>query len=374
VRDEGLAGKLPLVFLDEFDVEFNGPLGWLRFLLAPMQDGEFTEDGVTHPVGRAIFTFAGGTRASFRKFSEPLLFEEKHPDRISFVAAKGPDFVSRLRGHVDILGPDPSSPDDRMYPIRRAILLRSLILKHAPQLFREEANVPPTEQPLRIDPGVLRALLQTRAYRHGARSMEAVLLMSRLTGRQEFERAALPPQGQLEMHVDAKAFLTQVDAERLSDKMRDQLAPLLHERYRQRQLWRARRKPDPALANDPSMRPWETLPEHMKESNRLQADDIPRKLRLIDCYMAPEDPGRAVFDIRPFWRKLAREEHDRWLAERLQRHWREGRRNALDRTTPFLRPWQDLDILTRGNDLNAVASIPFVLGCIGYRIYRLDQP
>jgi hypothetical protein len=101
--------------------------------------------------------------------------------RKAFSAAKGPDFVSRLRGHVDVLGPDPMNESDRMYPIRRAILLRALLERRAPRLLRgERAN---------IDEGVLSALLTVPRYRHGARSIEAILAMSAVSGRNQFERS-----------------------------------------------------------------------------------------------------------------------------------------------------------------------------------------
>ena len=61
VRDSVLAGNVPLVFFDEFDTSLDGkPLGWLRYFLAPMQDGEFLDRGTPHPIGQAIFVFAGG--------------------------------------------------------------------------------------------------------------------------------------------------------------------------------------------------------------------------------------------------------------------------------------------------------------------------
>ena len=44
---------------------FNGRLGWLRSFLAPMQDGAFSDGRDLHPIGRAVFVFAGGTCASY---------------------------------------------------------------------------------------------------------------------------------------------------------------------------------------------------------------------------------------------------------------------------------------------------------------------
>ena len=71
VRDVGLSGKLPLVFWDEFDTSLGEtPLGWLRYFLAPMQDGKFQEGQISHPIGRAIFVFAGGTSSSMAEFDK----------------------------------------------------------------------------------------------------------------------------------------------------------------------------------------------------------------------------------------------------------------------------------------------------------------
>ncbi len=69
LRDLVLEGKVPLVFFDEFDASFNGELGWLKYFLAPMQDGLFKDGETMHPVGKSIFVFAGGTSNTFQQFS-----------------------------------------------------------------------------------------------------------------------------------------------------------------------------------------------------------------------------------------------------------------------------------------------------------------
>ena len=68
VRDIVLEGKIPLVFFDEFDSALEGKLGWLKYFLAPMQDGVFREGDSIHPIGKAIFVFAGGTSSTFKEF------------------------------------------------------------------------------------------------------------------------------------------------------------------------------------------------------------------------------------------------------------------------------------------------------------------
>src|SRR5207247_10888514 len=131
-----------------------------------------------HPSGRAILGFAGGTSHSVEQFSSAAM---------KAVAAKGPDFLSRLKGYVDIIGPNPRGDDrlaDPYHLIRRAILLRSILDRNRKSLFEGKL--------LRIDPGVLRAFLQTGKYRHGARSLESIVAMSTLYGKTGFERSSLP--------------------------------------------------------------------------------------------------------------------------------------------------------------------------------------
>jgi len=197
VRDVALEGDLPLVFWDEFDAPYQGePLGWLQHFLAPMEDGRFRDRGGFHPVGPAIFVFAGGTAARFEDF---VGFADERAER----AAKKPDFISRLGGYVDVTGPNPQEASDVAWPLRRALLLRSLIAHRAPQMVTPGAS----GSRLEIDDGVLRAFLLIGEYIHGARSMAAIVRMSALSGKLRFERASLPARQQLGLHVDADQFL-----------------------------------------------------------------------------------------------------------------------------------------------------------------------
>ena len=88
--------------------------------------------------------------------------------------AKLPDFTSRLKGYVDVLGPNQRRDEsgeavagDKYYILRRAILLRGMLQRDAAHVI--------TKGELKIDSGVLRAMLETRVYKHGARSMESVI-------------------------------------------------------------------------------------------------------------------------------------------------------------------------------------------------------
>jgi len=199
VRDMVLQQYLPLVFWDEFDTPFEGrELGWLRHFLAPMQDGRFLEGGVFRPIGPAIFVFAGSQYHTMEEFRLGLAGKAE-AER----ASKKMDFLSRLKGFVNILGPNPLSSgesEDRNYILRRAFLLRTILERKAPHLVDEAGNAG-------INPGVLRAFLEVTRYYYGARSMEAVVEMSTLAGKKSFELSCLPARSQLAMHVDADDFL-----------------------------------------------------------------------------------------------------------------------------------------------------------------------
>jgi hypothetical protein len=108
----------------------------------------------------------------------------------------------------------------------------------------------------------------------------------------------------------------------------------------------------------------------MRESNLLQAGDIPRKLRAIGCYRAPLSSGRRTtqFDHDEVER-LAIMEHDRCNAELLQRQWRQRPRDPAKRTNPFLTPWADLDEPVKQYDRAAARAIPGALATIGWGIY-----
>lgn len=228
VRDTILRDKLPLVFFDEFDSDYDGrSLGWIKSFLMPMQDGKFRDDSGEHPLGKCILVFAGGTASSFEEFTEPMNFieqtrfdstkgvwvhrtedpkGEQNKLKQNFKNIKGPDFISRLRGTINVLGPNPKDDADKNYILRRALLLRSLCKRNKSLKF--DQNIAP------ISPNIIHAMLHVPEYKHGARSMEAILDMSNIEGN-SWEPASLPSRSQLALHVDADAFINLVLNNRL---------------------------------------------------------------------------------------------------------------------------------------------------------------
>lgn len=357
VRDIGLAGKIPLIFWDEFDSTLDGSqLGWLRYFLSPMQDGRFYEGQLSHPIGRAIFVFAGGTASSMAEFGCGL-------SDGAFRTAKGPDFASRLKGYVNILGPNPvlscgETPDkDPYWIIRRAILLRSILMRSAPELFEKGL--------LKIDTGVMRALLKTRVYRHGVRSIESIIAMSQLAGKKTFERSSLPSEGQLDLHVDGQDFLALVQQIELDGPVLELLAAESHEIYRQGLLERR----DFTAAGELE---YAELPEEQKEKNRQNVRDIPAKLAQAGFAMLParsnepefEFPGDALM-------LLAEVEHERWMQEMLAQGWRFApKSNSKEKLSHLLCPWAELEEKEKAKDIDLVKGIPRMLARAGYAIVK----
>ena len=179
-----------MVFLDEFDSALGErSLGWLKWFLAPMQDGIFYYDGKPIAVGKAVFIFAGGTAERYVDF-------EVHPNDVEarrrFSERKGPDFISRLRGYINVEGINKFGKEQ--------ILRRAIVLHH--QLSKRSKLLKGVNGTLNVDPELLKCLLKGTHYRHGARSMEALLDMCTLTGVTPPFRATHLPSAELrKLHV-----------------------------------------------------------------------------------------------------------------------------------------------------------------------------
>jgi hypothetical protein len=281
VRDVALSGRIPLVLWDEFDCDLAGPLGWLKYFLAPMQDGVFQQGEFLHPLGRAIFAFAGSQFPTLGRFVQHI---ENTSD-----SSKARDFVSRLKGYINVLGPDPNPGDDRTpdayYVVRRAIMLRNILERHAKGVFGVSRPMQDGHEPdqgeddlerssLNIDRGVLNAFLHVSRYKHGARSMEAIVTMSFLAGKKRFERSCLPTAAQLSLHVNGSEFLHLAQEVVLSDKDMKRLAD------------EACREKLPDGASRDTLRGPGT-DEEKREWILAMADDIPRDLARMGYTIVP---------------------------------------------------------------------------------------
>jgi hypothetical protein len=388
VRDVGLRGKLPFVLWDEFDSSLGDQaFGWLRHFLAPMQDGAFQEGQILHPIGRAIFVFAGGTSSRLGDFAG------NRSD--AFRLAKGPDFASRLKGHVDIVGPDPRGGDpeaDPYYRIRRAILLRSMLLRDRPGLFERNGKA----ARLTIDSGVLRAFLEVGSYRHGARSMETIVATSTLHGKSRYERSALPAGDQLEAHVDAAEFMEIVERYVPEGALLERLAEAVHIEYCDEMLglghaWAG--TPEyltdnpvlarfvgkaPTMATLPALLDYSQLSENLKEQNRGVARDLPGKLEVLGLVLRQDAPAGAtvvrIEESDPRLESLAIREHDRWVARKVKTGWQFGDpRDDARKLHPCIRPWTELPENEKDKDRMMVREIPDIVAAAGMTLAHSDE-
>ncbi|HXY02432.1 MAG TPA: RyR domain-containing protein, partial [Terriglobales bacterium] len=298
-------------------------------------------------------------------------------------AAKVPDFVSRLKGYINVLGPNPrSGGDDRYYVLRRAILLRSMLLRDAKHLLRNNE--------LQIDSGVLRAMLLTRRYKHGARSMESIIAMSQLQGKTRFERSSLPTNAQLDLHVDGQDFLALVHKLELDGEVLERLAQAVHAIYCEEQTaqgWKYGPRKNETTKENPSLVEFDKLPEEEKEQNRGQVRDIPGRLAYAGCYMVPARGGELAFVFPDdVLEELASREHTRWMREKISNGWRYG--PATDNPRKLhkcLLPWRKGDLAShpdfvehlgteelpekeKEKDRAAVREIATILNHAGYTI------
>ncbi len=358
IRDAALKGDVPVAFWDEFDSQ---NYRWLQYLLAPMQDGVFQEGPLTHPIGRCIFVLAGATSATYDAFGpiDPSRFDisSLHSDEIraiedqwrEFVLKKGPDFKSRLVAYLNVLGPNQRQiwevknarrvwkpdPADHCCPIRRAFFIRGQFkLKDSDEL--------------KIDEGVLRALLEVSEYKSGARSLEFLCKELRQSGGIP-RRSYLPGRQLLNMHVNASEFWEICERDLPFIKRARELASALHDAYR----LHIKGRTDKAHLD----RPFGQLNDDMQSANIEQALRIPQNLRLIGLSLeqGPEvkhehlRASRTV-EEHPIREKLqqnidflAEAEHNGWMVERMVHGWQYAREpNPGKKLHNMLMPYSSL--------------------------------
>lgn len=368
VRDTGLSGKIPLVFFDEFDAAREGrSLGWLRHFLMPMQDGAFLQGQISHPLGTAIFVFAGGTSEKLESFGGYLSAEE-------FRQVKGPDFISRLKGYVNILGPNPAANNQAgnpYYVLSRAILLRSILSRQATAMLEKCDG----KELLNIDPGVLNAFLRIGRYKHGARSMESITAMSQLAGKNSFERSSLPSESQLDLHVDGLEFLALVQQIVLTPEILEKLSAAAHEIYcesKKADGFSYSPEKNQEKKTSPLLVSYAELPEWAKEATRVNVRTVPQKLAASGYIMIPARSNQPALEFPgDDLEKLARLEHELWLSAKIAAGFLPGVPTAEDpKRNEYLVDWEQLDDDIKNIDRNLIKGIPRILARAGYAIEK----
>jgi hypothetical protein len=391
VRDMASEGKIPLVLWDEFDVDDRR---WLQEFLVPMQDAKFMAEGMIHPLGKAIFVFAGGVSRNFQEFSSPewrSTPEERESALKEFKAKKVPDFVSRLQGYINVKGLQPACPSDyederkwqELEPevqaeldpahlIRRAIVLRSALQRNWPHL------IDPGTKMASISAAVLHAFLRVKAYRHGARSMMSLVRMSRLGDMELFTASALPPKELLAMLV-SDDFTDSLHEGHLDVPVTEILAEACHK------AWMARKKDDgyeygeerddtPGHLRHPRLLAYDSLRESWKEDNRKTArlarakiDEV--RYRIVPRLKTASEPDKHPKIPKSIQDNLAKIEHDIWLRDHLLDGYEYAPvSNDRLRLHKAIAVFKDVDEVDRALDYAIVESIPNALWTHGYRL------
>jgi hypothetical protein len=426
IRDINLSGKIPLVFWDEFD---SKNLAWLRYFLAPMQDGEFREGQLTHNIGKSIFVFAGGTCSCMEEFE--VIGRER-------IAEKGPDFISRIKGFINIMGPNPVIPfcdqlsadqtsvddtaqvnqaknADPEHIIRRAILLNSLLQMNYRNLFKDDV--------LQIDDGVLNAFLLLPKYKHGARSIETIFKTSQLYGKEKFHRSDLPPESQMNLHVDGQKFFELISREQkyldggkafyhlvneisLDEKVVEKMASCVHAMYtlafsleRGKDLLSITKEEFLAVYDKMRSLP-EGMPQDEASQNYHNARKIPEKVKAVGYAIVPIEADLEAQELLgQDLEKISRLEHIRWVRHYIDAGWSyaaekqktfklhdalvawdEEERQAIDQvygkyyaTKMGTAAGEVLSEDYRNIDRVISRAIPWILEVVGYKIVMMNR-
>lgn len=377
VRDKVLEGRLPVVFWDEFDSQ---DYRWLQYLLAPMQDGKFQEGQITHPIGQCVFVFAGATSYTCENFGPPELAAsdsqadpEQHRAAVaSFRLKKGPDFKSRLHGFLNVFGPNPrqrfngtaweDDPADVCFPVRRAILLRSLMG------LMDERN---SAKRLEIDPGLLAALLETQ-YKHGSRSFEKIANALKHGAGPGYRRSDLPSDEVLAMNLDDVAeFKRLLDRRGVLQPHGSLLAAAIHARWI-----------ESAGDEEHFKRAFEELPSEIRGDNVAAALRIGDILSLVGLELVPKSDRRQALKgvdqvLENHIETLAEEEHRGWMDVRLKNGWRAcvrtddlalRKKQKEDRLSDCLVPYGALPREEQNKDRDTIRWYPRTAALAGLKI------
>jgi len=370
VRDRALSRVMPVVFWDEFDAREHH---WLRYLLAPMQDGRFQEGQVTHPIGHAIFVFAGGVSPSYQLFG-PL--GDTEDDRNRWRASKGRDFKSRLDAFYDVTGPNPRPDDGKTpgsfdigYPLRRALMMRG-------KLAHDLDDVLP------IDGGLANALLLAPEYIHGARSIDKLVKPLAPAPKEPVRRSNLPPDEQIRMHTDLDSFRRHLEQEAgfMNSGAIEELAEAIHASW-------PNFKEQPGVNKSAYFnQEWEKLDEVAREDNRAAARRIPAVLALaglalaglgVSTDAAAEAPSLEELEkhLEHNLERLAEAEHDGWCDFRIRNGWRyDPERDDGEKRHPLLVPYDKLEEHVKDKDRDAVRNYPARVILADFRIVWLGEP
>lgn len=157
----------------------------------------------------------------------------------------------------------------------------------------------------------------------------------------------------------------------ISECTYDILAQAVHQHYLDNE-----RKKGSTPETNPSMVPWEDLPESLRESNLNQVEHIRIKLEAIGCDIAVTNE----WDVPPFRfspdevELMAQMEHERFVAERKKQGFTDTpTKDLAKKKSPTLVSWHELPDSEKEKDRDAVRQLPEILAKARFRIYRFRE-
>ncbi|MBI2480655.1 MAG: hypothetical protein HYV60_19130 [Planctomycetia bacterium] len=339
-----------------------------------MQDAEFRAGSEVHPFGKAIFVFAGGTCSTFEAFDRSNASDAAV--HAHFRGRKGPDFVSRLRGFVNIKGPN---PNDSAHPaaepehlIRRAMILRSLLERSYRHLLD------PHTKKARVSTRVVRAFLRVERFLHGARSLEFALSMSSLREATSFDVAELTTPELLGLHVTPD-FMELANRPEIETEIVEALGKAFHQgwrKLREADGWSVGKPRDDATKQHPLLVDFEKLGAEDKQNNYDPAIVTPPKLAALGYHIRRRRAALSQAPPVAPWtgdelRELLESEHDIWV----RKHMLQGFEYA-DKSDDHLRRHRDIarfeDVPSEDQALDAanIQEITTTLHEYGYELVK----
>jgi hypothetical protein len=148
----------------------------------------------------------------------------------------------------------------------------------------------------------------------------------------------------------------------------EKIAKLSHD------LHLATTQPDP---DDPSLLPWDDPRFLLRESDRMYADGLGKKLAELNCMVVPAplaNPAAPGFDLSDAEvEQLAPAEHERWVKDMKRLGYRRGSpKDHVAKRHPMIDvPYDELPKENKDKDRNHVRAMVEILAHVGFRIERL---
>jgi hypothetical protein len=128
-----------------------------------------------------------------------------------------------------------------------------------------------------------------------------------------------------------------------------------------------------SVVDNPSLVPWDDLPESLRDSNRRFAASVAETLGVLGASLSPLQSGSNISGMPLSTDQLedmAIKEHDRWEADLRRDGWTfaSGPKDPVAKTHPLLVPWDELSEVEKEKDRDAIRAIPRMLARVGYAL------